>query len=201
MWSGRRRLRPAAAARTNIADDGMGFGSLSSWQKTATQHTNFLRFRKIIIARLLVTWMTSEDGSVLTSNELRFQDSFFALLAIPSRTLRLKALVRIYLPVESSNLIAKLLTAKDAERPQRSRRRPRLEIRTLPRGHRFDYPEQVSENYQSSSSFLTLVLALVAWACGAAGSALPWHGRGRRFDPGQVHHIFNYLQIPHFSVW
>src|SRR5271165_2011312 len=27
------------------------------------------------------------------------------------------------------------------------------------------------------------------WACGAAGSALPWHGRGRRFDPGQVHQI------------
>src|SRR6184192_3516560 len=27
------------------------------------------------------------------------------------------------------------------------------------------------------------------WACGAAGSALPWHGRGRRFDPDQVHHI------------
>ena len=26
------------------------------------------------------------------------------------------------------------------------------------------------------------------WACGAAGSALPWHGRGRRFDPDQVHH-------------
>src|SRR6266481_7866389 len=26
-----------------------------------------------------------------------------------------------------------------------------------------------------------------AWACGAAGSALPWHGRGRRFDPDQVH--------------
>src|SRR3954465_8885710 len=25
------------------------------------------------------------------------------------------------------------------------------------------------------------------WACGAAGSALPWHGRGRRFDPDQVH--------------
>lgn len=24
-------------------------------------------------------------------------------------------------------------------------------------------------------------------ACGAAGSALPWHGRGRRFDPDQVH--------------
>src|SRR4051812_43692655 len=29
------------------------------------------------------------------------------------------------------------------------------------------------------------------WACGAAGSALPWHGRGHRFDPDQVH------QIPH----
>ena len=28
-----------------------------------------------------------------------------------------------------------------------------------------------------------------AWACGAAGSALPWHGRGRRFDPDQVHQI------------
>src|ERR1039458_8834205 len=27
------------------------------------------------------------------------------------------------------------------------------------------------------------------WACGAAGSALPWHGRGRRFDPGQVHQL------------
>ena len=26
------------------------------------------------------------------------------------------------------------------------------------------------------------------WACGAAGSALPWHGRGHRFDPDQVHH-------------
>ena len=42
---------------------------------------------------------------------------------------------------------------------------------------------------------------VVVWACGAAGSALPWHGRGRRFDPDQVHHIFNYLQIPRFSVW
>src|SRR5579871_1728209 len=24
-------------------------------------------------------------------------------------------------------------------------------------------------------------------ACGAVGSALPWHGRGRRFEPDQVH--------------
>src|SRR5215470_1350723 len=29
--------------------------------------------------------------------------------------------------------------------------------------------------------------AFLMWACGAAGSALPWHGRGRRFDPDQVH--------------
>src|ERR1700730_19433415 len=29
------------------------------------------------------------------------------------------------------------------------------------------------------------------WACGAVGSALPWHGRGRRFEPDQVH---QYLQ-------
>src|ERR1700722_2738842 len=28
------------------------------------------------------------------------------------------------------------------------------------------------------------------WACGAAGSALPWHGRGHRFDPDQVHQLF-----------
>lgn len=30
------------------------------------------------------------------------------------------------------------------------------------------------------------------WACGAAGSALPWHGRGHRFDPDQVHQITLY---------
>src|SRR5258708_28090259 len=39
------------------------------------------------------------------------------------------------------------------------------------------------------------------WACGAVGSALPWHGRGRRFDPDQVHHIFNHLQIPSSLGW
>ncbi len=32
-------------------------------------------------------------------------------------------------------------------------------------------------------------LSRQTWACGAAGSALPWHGRGRRFDPDQVHQI------------
>src|SRR5580658_5625029 len=31
------------------------------------------------------------------------------------------------------------------------------------------------------------------WACGAAGSALPWHGRGRRFDPDQVHQLHQQL--------
>jgi hypothetical protein len=25
------------------------------------------------------------------------------------------------------------------------------------------------------------------WACGAVGSALPWHGRGREFESHQVH--------------
>ena len=34
------------------------------------------------------------------------------------------------------------------------------------------------------------VVSLKQWACGAAGSALPWHGRGRRFDPDQVHQLF-----------
>ena len=28
-----------------------------------------------------------------------------------------------------------------------------------------------------------------------------WHGRGRRFDPDQVHQIFKYLRITPFSVW
>src|SRR6202044_3540481 len=28
-------------------------------------------------------------------------------------------------------------------------------------------------------------------ACGAVGSALPWHGRGRRFEPVRVHHNFS----------
>jgi hypothetical protein len=26
-----------------------------------------------------------------------------------------------------------------------------------------------------------------SWACGAVGSALPWHGRGREFESHQVH--------------
>src|SRR5271165_6755564 len=27
----------------------------------------------------------------------------------------------------------------------------------------------------------------IRWACGAVGSALPWHGRGREFESHQVH--------------
>src|SRR5512138_2592773 len=27
----------------------------------------------------------------------------------------------------------------------------------------------------------------IVWACGAVGSALPWHGRGREFESHQVH--------------
>jgi hypothetical protein len=38
------------------------------------------------------------------------------------------------------------------------------------------------------------------WACGAAGSALPWHGRGRRFDPDQVHQtVFGLLRSINYS--
>ena len=36
------------------------------------------------------------------------------------------------------------------------------------------------------------------WACGAAGSALPWHGRGHRFDPDQVHQT-TYRKINHLE--
>src|SRR5437899_5916904 len=30
--------------------------------------------------------------------------------------------------------------------------------------------------------------SITARACGAVGSALPWHGRGREFESHQVHH-------------
>src|SRR6266566_840286 len=45
----------------------------------------------------------------------------------------------------------------------------------------FDYRSPVGENCIATS--------LLTWACGAVGSALPWHGRGRRFEPDQVHQI------------
>ena len=39
------------------------------------------------------------------------------------------------------------------------------------------------------------------WACGAAGSALPWHGRGHRFDPDQVHQLNQqFSSIPLFPL-
>ena len=43
---------------------------------------------------------------------------------------------------------------------------------------------------------------LPLWACGAAGSALPWHGRGHRFDPDQVHHpnTLNIKQLPALAL-
>src|ERR1700704_6094689 len=45
-------------------------------------------------------------------------------------------------------------------------------------------PFRVPSRSSGSGEFLSR-----KWACGAAGSALPWHGRGRRFDPDQVHQI------------
>ncbi len=61
-----------------------------------------------------------------------------------------------------------------------------FQIRVVPKPKqkpvRFDLPRRIPENGTSPSS---------EWACGAAGSALPWHGRGHRFDPGQVHQQIN----------
>src|SRR3954451_7499175 len=42
---------------------------------------------------------------------------------------------------------------------------------------------------QSTICYAHGVLTTRKWACGAVGSALPWHGRGRRFEPVQVHHL------------
>src|SRR5271167_4033796 len=33
------------------------------------------------------------------------------------------------------------------------------------------------------------MMGLKSWACGAVGSALPWHGRGQGFESLQVHQI------------
>ena len=40
----------------------------------------------------------------------------------------------------------------------------------------------------------------VVWACGAVGSALPWHGRGRGFESLQVHQTSRRLTTPPFSL-
>src|SRR4051794_15535833 len=45
------------------------------------------------------------------------------------------------------------------------------------------------------TSSLACARIKAVWACGAAGSALPWHGRGRRFDPDQVHHFFSTVYL------
>ena len=58
----------------------------------------------------------------------------------------------------------------------------------------FDYHGAVGENKFAS------VIGSSKWACGAAGSALPWHGRGRRFDPDQVHHQINNFSEPTFQA-
>src|SRR5579871_2947476 len=35
-----------------------------------------------------------------------------------------------------------------------------------------------------------VIVKASSWACGAVGSALPWHGRGREFESLQVHQTF-----------
>src|SRR5438132_14317888 len=37
------------------------------------------------------------------------------------------------------------------------------------------------------------------WACGAVGSALPWHGRGQGFESLQVHQLN--VSIPQVPQW
>jgi hypothetical protein len=55
----------------------------------------------------------------------------------------------------------------------------------------FDENQAVTDNKKN----------LPLWACGAAGSALPWHGRGRRFDPDQVHHHNQQFRREERSRW
>jgi hypothetical protein len=54
---------------------------------------------------------------------------------------------------------------------------------------RVDYRGNVGENDSALSldpvTHRESALLSSTWACGA----LPWHGRGRRFDPDQVHQI------------
>ena len=63
--------------------------------------------------------------------------------------------------------------------------------------HRVDYLRSVGENKWGHPHQNNRVLK---WACGAAGSALPWHGRGRRFDPDQVHHFQVFTAFPFSSL-
>src|SRR5262249_61284942 len=45
----------------------------------------------------------------------------------------------------------------------------------------------VSGKYTERRFLRSLAFARTSWACGAVGSALPWHGRGREFESHQVH--------------
>ena len=53
--------------------------------------------------------------------------------------------------------------------------------------HRRRHLQYAPQFDESLSSRDNRRVASLMWACGAAGSALPWHGRGHRFDPDQVH--------------
>src|SRR5882762_4462257 len=65
---------------------------------------------------------------------------------------------------------------------------PTLSYLTLATRVEFDAATKLSENCKIAIALRT------KWACGAAGSALPWHGRGRRFDPDQVHQTSQQLR-------
>jgi hypothetical protein len=63
----------------------------------------------------------------------------------------------------------------------------------------FDYRPELGDNEEVQPS-LDAGLSVVKWACGAVGSALPWHGRGRRFEPDQVHQILPTLPYSKLRV-
>ena len=50
-------------------------------------------------------------------------------------------------------------------------------------------------------AFGILKLSRQMWACGAVGSALPWHGRGQGFESLQVHQIPQTLSAHWLASW
>ena len=64
----------------------------------------------------------------------------------------------------------------------------RRAIRTPFRPSGYDEAAWTRLKRVEAGGILRVSIRLV-WACGAVGSALPWHGRGRRFEPDQVHQI------------
>jgi hypothetical protein len=51
-----------------------------------------------------------------------------------------------------------------------------------------DYPEGCFRAGKRRIPRTRVIVAIqLSWACGAVGSALPWHGRGREFESHQVH--------------